>query len=170
MDTVAIQDEITDLLELHTYEHIYRNAVYFGEEKTFLLWRTVNSRVLFSIDIRVRAGLNLEQGFSVTPDRTDSGRVYVRLPAAEILSVDADETSIHQYFIREQGSDIGLLQMTEQLAEVKERTEADAIERGILRNAQQNARDIVRNFLNMAGFAEVVFSETPTADDAEIQG
>ncbi len=169
-DTISIQEQLTDLLELHTYEHIYRDVVYFGEEKSFLFVRTVDRRVLFAIDIRVRAGIDLQHGFTVAQDRSDSERVYVQLPAAEILSVDADEKSIHEYFIREQGGRIGLLEMTAQLAEAKARTEADAIERGILGKAEANARRIVRNFLIMAGFREIVFAPAPSLDEGELQG
>ncbi len=169
-DTVSIQEQLTDLLELHTYEHIYRDVVYFGEEKSFLGVRTVDRRVLFAIDIRVRAGIDLQRGFIIAQDKSNPERIYVQLPAAEVLSVDADEKSIHEYFIREQGGRIGLLEMTEQLAEVKTRTEADAIERGILGKAEANARLIVRNFLSMAGFREIDFAPAPAPNEGELQG
>jgi len=169
-DSISIQEQLTDLLELHTYEHIYRDVVYFGEEKSFLFVRTVDRRILFSIDIRVRAGIDLAHGLTIAQDKSDPERIYVQLPAAEILSVDADEKSINEYFIRELGGRIGLLEMTEQLEEVKIRTEADAIDRGILGRAETNARRIVRNFLTMAGFTEIDFAPAPTPDDGELQG
>ncbi|MBU8912831.1 MAG: DUF4230 domain-containing protein, partial [Spirochaetales bacterium] len=170
LDTISIQEQLTDLLELHTHEHIYRDVVYFGEEKSFLFIRTVDRRILFAINIRVRAGIDLGRGFTIAQDSSDPERIYVQLPAAEILSVDADEKSIHEYFIREQGGRIGLLEMTEQLAEVKTRTEADAVKRGILGKAETNARNIVRNFLAMAGFSQVIFAPAPAPDEGELQG
>jgi hypothetical protein len=169
-DSVEIEQELSNLLELHTYEHIYRDVVYFGEEKTFLGLRTVDRRILFSIDIRVRAGVDLQSGLRITADKSDRARVYVQLPPAEILSVDADETSIHQYFIREQGGAIGLLELTDQLEEVKTRISEDAVDRGILDAAQDNAERIVMNFLSLAGFTTVVFAPPSVTDDEEIQG
>jgi Protein of unknown function (DUF4230) len=169
-DAISIQEQLTDLLELHTHEHIYRDVVYFGEEKSFLGVRTVDRRVLFSIDIRVRAGVDLGRGFTITQDRDDPQRIYVQLPASEILSVDADEASIHEYFIREQGGRIGLLEMTGQLEGVKARTETDSIDRGILQKADANARNIVRNFMSLAGFSQTIFAPPATPEDGELQG
>ena len=102
-ELVRMEDRIESLLELHTYEHIYRDLVYFGEERSFLFIKTVDRAVLFSIDISVRAGVDLADGVTVTADRRDPNRIYVRMPQARILSVDADESSIEEYFIRAQG-------------------------------------------------------------------
>lgn len=157
--TVRVEEQVRTLLELNTYEHIYRDLVYFGEERTFLnLIRTMDRAVLFSIDIRVVAGIDLNEGLRITRDRLAAERVYVRLPQASILSVDADEQSITEYFIRERGGRIGLLELSGQLDEVKERTVAEAIERGILTDARENAEQIITSFLEMAGFEEVEFA------------
>ncbi len=167
-DMVRLEDLVESLLELHTYEHIYRDLVYFGEERSFLFIKTVDRAVLFSVDIRVRAGLDLSEGVVLTADRTSADRIYVRLPRARVLRVDADESSIEEYFIREQGGRIDLLEISGHLDEAKRRTEAEAIERGILEEADANAREIVRRFLEMAGFGEVVFA-TGT-DEQELRG
>lgn len=164
-ELVRLENRIESLLELSTYEHIYRDLVYFGEERSFLFVKTVDRAVLFSIDIRVRAGIDLARGVTVTPDRRDPDRIYVRLPRAEVLAVDADESSIEQYFIREQGGRIGLLDLTDQLDEAKIRVTEEAVERGILERADENARRLISGFLSMAGFTEVVF-----ATDAEPRG
>lgn len=169
-DTARIEQELNDLLELHTYEHIYRDVVYFGEETRFLGIRTGENRVLFSIDIEVRAGVDLGSGFSVRQDRAVPERLYVQLPEAQILSVDADESSIHEYFIYDRRSEIGLLDLTSQLGEVKSRIEADAIERGILDKAQANANRIVEEFLTVAGFTEIEFAPPARTEIEEIEG
>ena len=168
VDVVRVEQQLRSLLELHTYEHIYRDVVYFGEERRFLGIRTVDRAVLFAIDIRVRAGINLEEGFALTRDRSSRDRIYVRMPEAEVLGVDADEGSIHEYFIREQGGRINLMELTGQLDEVKERTRQDAVDRGLLGQAEENARAIIRRFLQLAGYTDVVFSTVVT--DEEIQG
>ena len=169
VETVRMEDRIESLLELHTYEHRYRDLVYFGEEKSFLFIKTVDRAVLFSVDIRVTAGLDLSHGVTLTPDRFEQDRIYVRLPAATILSVDADETSIEEYFLREQGGRIGLLELSDQIETAKVRTEEEAIERGILEQADANARSIVRGFLNLAGFSEVVFA-SGEPEEEELRG
>lgn len=171
--TIRVEEQVRTLLELNTYEHIYRDLVYFGEERTFLgFLRTMDRAVLFSIDIRVVAGLDLTDEFSITRDRLDPNRVYVRLPPASILTIDADEQSITEYFIRERGGRIGLLELSGQLEAVKERTAEEAIERGILTEAEENARQIISSFLGMAGFSEVEFDsgESTEPEDGELRG
>ena len=157
VEVVRLERQLESVLELHTYEHIYRDLVYFGEQRTFLFIKTVDRAVLFSVDIRVRAGIDLSQGVRLEVDRTAADRVTVRLPEATILSVDTDETTIREYFLREQGARIGLLEISGQLKGAKERIAAEAIERGILAEAQANARRLVRGLLEMAGFREIEF-------------
>jgi hypothetical protein len=168
-ELVRMENRIDSLLELHTYEHIYRDLVYFGEEKSFLFIKTVDRALLFSVNIRVRAGIDFAQGVTLTADRRSPDRIYVRLPEPRVLGVDADESSIQEYFIREQGGRIGLLEISDQLDEAKRRTEEEAIERGILEQADANAREIIRGFLSMAGFEEVVFAERD-GDETELRG
>jgi hypothetical protein len=62
------------------------------------------------------------------------------------------------------------MDITSQLDEVKARTRDDAIERGILQEANENARRIVRELLLMAGFTEVVFAERQRDTDADESG
>lgn len=166
---IALEDQIESILELHTFEHLYRDLVYFGEERSFLFIQTMNRAVLFGIDITVTAGIDLSEGLSIRPDRDERDRLYVRLPPARILSVDADESSIREYFIREQGGRIGLLEISDQLEAVKAATADDAIERGILTQAEQNGQTMVREFLRLAGFDDVIFAE-PETRAPEIRG
>ena len=82
-----------DLLAIHTMEHVYRDVVYFGEEESFLFIPTVDRRVLFSVNIRVQAGIDLTDGIEVFRSEDNDSEVFVRLPPAEILLVDADEST-----------------------------------------------------------------------------
>jgi hypothetical protein len=163
-----VENQVRNLLQLHTYEHVYRDVVYFGEERSFWFIQTVDRQLLFSVNIVVRAGLDLTDGVTITRDAENPSRVYVALPEARILLIDADEQSIEQFLVREQGGRIGVLEFSEQLEAVKGRIEEDAIERGILMKARANAERMVRNFLQLAGFEEVVFATRQR--DQEIEG
>lgn len=169
METVEVERRIRDLLQLHTQEHVYRDIVYFGEERSFLFFRTMDRRLLFSVNFRVRAGIDLSEGLRIIPDSVDPGRLYIRLPAAEILLVDADETSINQYFLREQGGRITWLEYSDQLEGARERIRQEAIDRGILEQAEQTAVRVLRNFFALAGFSSVEFDIAPREDE-ELQG
>jgi hypothetical protein len=168
---VEVEARMRDLLELRTYEHIYRDVVYYGEKRKVLLVFPVEAEVLFAVDIRVQAGIDLSQGMTLTRERSDPSTIYVQLPAAEVLSVDADEQSIHEYFQTGRSDLIGLLEIGDQLDAVKGATAADAVERGILIQADENARRLVRNFLTLTGFSEVIFAAPRENTDAqELQG
>ena len=156
-DTAELERRVTNVLRLHSYEHVYRDIVYFGEERSFLFFKTMDRRLLFSVDIVVRAGVDLEEGIEVLADSGNPERIVVRLPPTRILRVDADEATIHQYFSRDRGGDVGWLEYGAEIEGVKERVRADAVERGILAKAQTNAREMVENFFALAGFEEVVF-------------
>ncbi len=156
-DTAELERRVRNVLRLHSYEHVYRDIVYFGEERSFLFFKTMDRRLLFSVDIVVRAGVDLEEGIEVLADSGNPERIVVRLPPTRILRVDADEATIHQYFSRDRGGDVGWLEYGAEIEGVKERVRADAVERGILAKAQTNAREMVENFFALAGFEEVVF-------------
>lgn len=167
VDMSRVEDRIRDILALHTMEHVYRDVVYFGEQESFLFIRTVDRSVLFSVDIRVLAGIDLSEGVEVFRDAEDDEAVYVRLPEARILFVDADEDSIEQYFVRERGGTIGWLEYGAQIERIKEKNAQDAIDRGILERAEANARAVLRNFLELAGFSSVVFLPGPSSEGGD---
>jgi hypothetical protein len=156
-DVVRLETKVRDLLELHTYEHIYRDIVYYGEKRSFLFIKTVDKNILFSIDVSVRAGIDFKEGFQLLRDEVSDNVIYVSLPPAKVLLTDADEESIRQYFVTESGSEIGLKEISSQLNEIKTEIEKDAVERGILIKAEENAKRVISNFLELAGYSEVHF-------------
>jgi hypothetical protein len=171
-DLTDLERRVTNVLRLHSYEHVYRDIVYFGEERSFLFFKTMDRQLLFSVDIVVEAGVDLQQGITVLRDENNPRRILVELPPTEVLRVDADEASINQYFSRDRGGEVGWLEYGAEIDAVKDRVRADAIDRGILGKAEENARGMVENFFTLAGFEEVVFrpSDRPGAPDGELQG
>ncbi|RKX79044.1 MAG: DUF4230 domain-containing protein [Spirochaetes bacterium] len=152
----GLESRIKELLELPTVQYIYRDIVYLSEEERFLIFTTVDKRLLFSVNVVVVAGLDLKEGINVIP--LQRGRARVELPPARILSVDADEGSIEQYFVKERGRAISRLEYYDEINRKKEDIRRDAIERNILFKAEENAKKLVRNFLHLAGFDEVEFA------------
>ncbi len=165
----TVEESVRNLAELHTFEHVYRDIVYFGEQRQFLFFRTMDRRLLFSVNIRVSAGVDLREGFQVLPGESRQG-VYVELPPAKVLLVDADEQSISQYFVRERGGQIGWIEVGAEIEVVKEQVMEDAIERGLLRRAEENATEIVERLFLQAGFDEVTITFDRAADDGAPDG
>lgn len=150
-----VESRIREILSLPTFEHVYRDVVYVGEETRFLGILTKDKKALFSIDVVVQAGIDLSEGLDV--QFLDSDSAVVTLPRATILSIDADENTIHQYFVRERGGSLSTLQYYDEINRKKVLLEEDAIARGILYKAETNAVQLLRNFFDLAGYDDVEF-------------
>lgn len=142
-----LQDQVRTLGELVTVNQIYRNVIY-KEERRLL----TDKRVLFSMNFHLRAGVPLEDAQVFL---NDDGIPVVRLGQAQILSVDADERSIEQIFIRENFGEIHQSDYMDVIIQEKERLVEDALETGILLEAQGQAERVIIQLFSMAGFPEV---------------
>ena len=157
LDTDAVTAHLKSILELPTFEHIYRDVIFLDRERSFLMFKTQDTEVLFAIDVRIQAGIDLKKGFAIT--RSQSGAISVALPAAEILLADADESSIEQYFLKEVGGSISRLDYYDEIDRKKSVLVNDSIDRGILEKAEENARRLIASFLAQAGYNEVFFTK-----------
>ena len=153
--TADLETPVREILELPTYEHIYRDIIYLDERKSFLMFKMVDKSVLFSIDVRVQAGIDFNDGVAISESGEDG--ILVKLPAAKVLLVDADESSIRQYFIKESGEGIERLEYYDEIDKSKKRIVEDAISRGLLERAEEIAKRLLENFFHLAGFTTVAF-------------
>jgi len=156
-----VERQIRGVLELPSYEYLYRDIIYIADQAKFLGFRHKDTQLLFSVNIRLHAGVDLQKGIQVTP--ISAGGLSISLPAAEILLVDADENSITQYFKKEFGGQIERLAYYDEISLSKERIRSDAIDRGVLTQAQSNAASVLRSLLQSQGFSpvEVEFRQSP---------
>ena len=166
MPAARISAKVGRLLSMPAVEHEYRDIIYIDSEKSFFFIPTASKRLLFSVNIRVQAGIDLTRGYELIPRPGKGGAITVRLPPSEILLVDADEESIYQYFVREKRDRIRLLEFGDEIRRLKDRVRSDAEQRGILVQADENVRKLIGNFLKIQGFDEVTF-ETLTAGGAD---
>ena len=148
----SLEARVRRILELPTYEHIYRDVVYFDEERSYVVFKT-RKAVLFSVDISVQAGLDLTKGFEIK--RRGFSRAIAVVPPAEILLIDADESSIQEYFVEERFDAISRLDYYDEIDRSKEKIREDAINRGILERAQERAYRLIRGVLTSAGYERV---------------
>ena len=146
-------EKIKKLLVLPAYEHVYRDIIYYNEERTLAIFRIYKKELLFTINIRVQAGVDLQNGFSLVADGPES--VKVTLPRAEILLVDADETSINEMFITEINKGIRLMDYYGEIDAKKDEIARAAVDGGILEKAEENIRFMVTNMLQAAGYDHV---------------
>ena len=156
----AMQLSIREILEIPAYEQIYRDIVYIGEEQKIFFIKTTDKRVLFSIDIRIQAGIKDVQKIKLELTG-ESGTGYrtavVDMPESEIILVDADENTIEQYFIKEWGGEISRLEYYDEIKRKKEELVKSAVESGVLDKADANAEKLVRSFLALSGIEVTEF-------------
>lgn len=162
-DIIDIREEISAIKTLTAGEYRYRDVVYYSEETRLLGIPAGRREILFSLDIVVRGGIDLSRGFLAETDESGD-TLFLTIPAAEILLVDADEDSIDQYFAEDRLGRIDWLDVGDELSRAKEANRRDAIDRGILADAEAQARSVLSDLGRSAGFAAVEVRFRPAVE------
>lgn len=149
----VMENKIREIQELSLVRQIYRDVIYAKAGGMF------TSEILFSIDYQIVAGMNLSRGVDIAI--RDDGSLLVKLPEPEILSVDADDNSITQYYIKEsfravRQSDYMPLIVSEKAELVK-----SAIDSGILLRAKRNGELLLVRIFRLSGYDIVHFEYYP---------
>lgn len=154
---------IRDLAQLTTVETVQYTIVEKGTDEGWLAWARGDSLRMFTV-ARIGAGVDLSQ-LTVRDVSVDAeGVVDLQLPAAAIQYVDPDEDAT-QVLERDVGiftsGDPGLESDVRRIAD--EVLVDNAIEEGILDQAEDNARSVLTDFLLSVGYSDVVveFEEAP---------
>ena len=151
----VIENQIRGILELPTIEYIYREVIYVGQEARFLGFKHIDKRLLFSINLIISAGIDLTKGIEIR--NITNGDIQIILPEPEILLVDADEGSIHQFFVKEWGEKVSRLDYYDEIVKSKKEITSNAIERGILLKAKNNAEEMILKIFSVYGIKKVDF-------------
>ncbi len=146
---IVIENQIKGILELPTVEYVYRDVIYIGEEARFLGFKHLDKRVLFSIDLIISAGIDLSKGIEIR--NITGGGIQLVIPEPEILLVDADESSIHQFFVKEWGGKVSRMDYYDEIVKSKQNIVNDAVSRDILIKAKKNTEEIVSRIFSIYG-------------------
>jgi len=146
---------IRDLAQLTTVETVQYTIVEKGTDEGWLAWARGDALRMFAV-ARIGAGVDLSDLTVRDIDVGEDGVVEIRLPAATIQYVDPDEEAT-QVLER----DVGILTSGDPGLESDVRRIADevlvenALEQGILDQAEGNARRVLTDFLLSLGYADV---------------
>ncbi len=146
------QNRIKGLEELVTVKQTYRNVIYREIKKNLI----VDKRTLFSINYIITAGVDLSRGIKI---ETEGNSVIVEYSYPEIISIDADEESIDQFFVLQRFGKLKQSDYLTQIYEEKERILEESIDSGILQRADKNFRRLIEGLLKQGGIASVVFKD-----------
>jgi hypothetical protein len=154
---------IRDLARLTTVETVQYTIVEKGTDEGWLAWARGDSLRMFAV-ARIGAGVDLSQLTVRDVTVGEDGVVELTVPAAEIQYVDPDEDAT-QVLERDVGfftsGDPGLESDVRRIAD--EVLVDNAVEAGILEEAEGNARSVLTDFLLSLGYSDVVveFEEPP---------
>lgn len=155
----VLENRIREIQELALVRQIYRDVIYARAGGVF------SSEILFSIDYHIVAGINLSRGVQIKQNK--DGSLTAVLPEPEILSVDAKDESVVQYYIKEsfravrQGDYMPLI-----VAEKKALTDS-AVQAGILLRARRNGEILLLKLFKLSGYDTVRFEYLPSAPESE---
>lgn len=151
-----VREGLRDLGELVTQEYYFTEVIDYSKAKKIDLDLKIfavngklpfsESRFLISYDGVIAAGIDFTR-ISVRKDDEQS-TVVVSLPPARILYTDVDPESFQLY--DEKNSLLNPLSVSEYneaLLDLENNAAAKAIDRGLLEKADQNAENVVRNFI-----------------------
>lgn len=147
---------VRELAELTTIEVVEFTSIEKGEDRGWLNWAT-GDRIAMLVVARIGAGVDLagitEEDISVDPE---IGRAVVRIPSAEITYV-APDTEATQVYDR----DTGLFTKGDPQLERAARLAAEevltlqALEGGLLANAEERAVVVLTNLIEGLGYTDV---------------
>lgn len=156
-DPVTIIREVRSLARLETIQYSVEKVI-TAETRQGLFGFLFGDRLLLVAHGTVIAGVDLGQ---IEPDDVwldDQGRVYLKLPEAEVFVATLDNETTYVYD-RETGlltgGNIALEAEARQAAEDEIRSAA--LEDGILEQAQVNAENFLFRFLRSLDFEDVIF-------------
>ena len=148
VDSSVLTEGVRELGLLVTEEYYFTEVVSFSSIKK--IWKIdigiTESSFMASYDGVVRAGVDLSKA-SIVKDE-DTKTITVTLPAAAITDVDIDPESFTLHSEKAGlGNPISADDFNNSLIELERTARAKAIDRGLLRRADENAQTLVRNLI-----------------------
>lgn len=156
--TNNILNQIEKIEDLITAKQIYREILYSKETKDFLWIPLSNKEFLISINYIVIAGIDISKGYNVN---IKNDVTTITLPHSQILSIDADDSSIKEYFIKERFSDLYRDDYFSMIKDSKEKILKSESIKILLGESEKSAQNILETLLRLSGIeVKIVFSDS----------
>ena len=146
-----LQDGLNDMGILITEEYYFTEVVSFSSIKNLLKTDIklpfTESSYLASYDGTVSAGIDFS-AIAVAKD-DNSHRITVYLPKSEIQAVVVDPNSFELYSEKVGfGNPLSVEDFNQSLATLEDTAKAKAVEKGLLERADENAKNVISNFIS----------------------
>lgn len=147
VNTDTIQDGLANMGVLITQEYYFTQVEKYTKEKTFLKFITSSSEFMYSYDGAVMAGIDFEK----IEIKTDEDRkiITVDMPDSEIQAVTIDKDTFKIYSEKDSlWNPLKLEDYNISLVEFENAAKEKAIASGILERSDEQARNLVREFIS----------------------
>ena len=147
VSTDTIQDGLANMGVLITQEYYFTQVEKYTKEKTFLKFSTSSSEFMYSYDGAVMAGIDFEK----IEIKTDEDRkiITVDMPDSEIQAVTIDKDTFKIYSEKDSlWNPLKLEDYNISLVEFENAAKEKAIASGILERSDEQARNLVREFIS----------------------
>lgn len=147
VNTETIQDGLQDMGVLITQEYYFTQVEKYTKEKTILFVLPSSSEMMYSYDGSVLAGIDFEE---ILIEKDDTNKtITVRIPHSSIQVVTIDKDSFEVYSENDSlWNPIELEDYNVSLAEFEEAAKDKAIENGILERSDEQAVNLIENFID----------------------
>lgn len=148
-----ISEQLNALRELVTTEYLYTNSgKYENQNQITIIGKDINipftgKRFIVAYDGRIKAGIDIGQA-QIDIDE-DARAITIALPKSEIISHETfEDTLVVLDETKNVFNPISIENYNEFVSEQKDSMEKKAIERGLLTNADAEAKRMVQSFLS----------------------
>ena len=139
---------LKDMGELATQAGYFTNVQVLEDSKQLFGHNVplTKSKYIFSYDGIIKAGFDFQELEMQVNEITCT--IHVTLPEAKILNCEIDENSLQIYDATQSiFTPFSITDINESMIELKETVKTDAVNNGILENARENAKLLIRGFL-----------------------
>ena len=154
MNVETIEDGLENMGVLVTQEYYFTQVETYTKEKKILNFINSESGFTYSYDGKVTAGIDFGK-ITVTRDE-ETKTLKVEIPYSELQATDIDRDSFQIYSEKESlWNSLNMEDYNMSMAEFEETAERKAIDSGILERSNEQAKELIRNFItNMPGTEE----------------
>lgn len=143
-----IKAGLADIGELATEEYYFTGVESFDSSKSiqgFNIPFTTTS-FIYSYDGTIKAGIDFT---AIDVEKDDLKKlIVVTIPESKILSSEIDENSFKLYDEKKSiFNPLSVSDVNDTIKDLKEKAEADAIKKGVLKRADKNAVNLIKQFL-----------------------
>ncbi len=151
----TIEEKVEKLAELSAIKYNYTNVVTFKDAKRFkgidIPFTSKGFLIKYSGYIKGGVELNNPQ-----IDVKDNLRVSIVLDKPKVLENVIDEESVYIYDERDSVfNKLSFNDLYDALIKEKQKTEKEIIDKGFLKEAENNTKEIISDFLTSLGFKEI---------------